>query len=184
MKTKLYTLIAVITCSLLTSVQGADKAQIEAHYNSYFKAGKEVVDMVLSNSVDVAEVRKRANAMEADAIWLSKEYAKIHTEGTKLLKAIWEHEDHLKTISFDELESEWHDWGYFAKPGNDPGIDLEDEDNEHFSDPIHAIVHPLMVAKAAESWDATKDKRHLQVMKEEMEEGLEQVELTKDELLR
>ncbi len=51
---------------------------------------------------------------------------------------------------------------------------MKNEDNEHFTDPIHAIVHPLLVLKAAQSYDKDKKESYLKDMKEEMSEGIEQ----------
>jgi predicted DNA-binding transcriptional regulator len=46
------------------------------------------------------------------------------------------------------------------------------------------VVHPLLVLKAAQDYAATKNEESLKSMKEEMEEGLEQVEKQKAALLK
>ena len=93
------------------------------------------------------------------------------------MKTVVENVDAMKKLSFKDLEHEWHDLNHFTKSGsNDLGIDVKAEDNEHFTDPIHAIVHPLLVLKAAQAYATSKDEADLKAIKEEMEEGLEQVE--------
>ena len=177
--------LLVSAFALLTSfAHAADKAQVEAHYQSYFTAGKAVVEMAISKKVDAAEVEKRVNIMVADALWLAREYAKANPKGAKLLKIVADNVDAMRKLSFHDLESEWHDLGYFAKPGQDAGIDLKSEDNEHFTDPIHSLVHPLLVLKAAQAYATGKGEGDLKAMKEEMEEGLEQVEKQKTALLK
>ena len=140
MKSKLLVLAALAV--LVAPLRAADKAQVEAHYQSYYTAGKAVVEMAISRKVDAAEVAKRVDIMVADALWLAGEYAKIHPKGAKLLQTVTSNVDAMRQLSFDNLEHEWHDLGYFAKPGNDVGLDLKAEENEHFTDPIHTLVHP------------------------------------------
>jgi hypothetical protein len=48
---------------------------------------------------------------------------------------------------------------------------MEDEDNEHFTDPLHVMIHPIMVLRAAQD-------KNLDAMKAEMQEGMEQIEIT------
>lgn len=157
--------------------QAADKAAIDSHATSYLAAGKAVVEMSITKKVDAAEVEKKVQTMLADAVWLATEYGKAHPKGEKLLKTVVENVDAMKKLSFKDLEHEWHDLNHFTKSGsNDLGIDVKAEDNEHFTDPIHAIVHPLLVLKAAQAYATSKDEADLKAIKEEMEEGLEQVE--------
>ena len=177
MKSKLLVLAALAV--LVAPLRAADKAQVEAHYQSYYTAGKAVVEMAISRKVDAAEVAKRVDIMVADALWLAGEYAKIHPKGAKLLQTVTSNVDAMRQLSFDNLEHEWHDLGYFAKPGNDVGLDLKAEENEHFTDPIHTLVHPLLVLKAAQAYATSKSEKDLKSLKEEMEEGLEQAEKQK-----
>jgi hypothetical protein len=74
------------------------------------------------------------------------------------------------------LEHQWHDLHYFSNKKEVIGVDLADENNEHFTDPIHVIVHPLLVLKAAQSFANGGGDAALQQMKEEMEEGIEQID--------
>lgn len=184
MKTK-HVLLLLATVALLTApLRSADKTQVEARYQSYYTAGKAVVDMAISKKIDAAEVEKRVNIMVADALWFAAEYAKAHPKGAKLLHLLTSNADAMRKLSFQDLESEWHDLGYFTKPGHDTGLDLKAEENEHFTDPIHTLVHPLLVLKAAQAYTTTKAETDLKAMKEEMEEGLEQAEKQKTALLK
>ena len=181
MKTALLTLSAVLGLALQS--HAADAAAINSHYTSYHTAGKAVVEMGINKKVDAADVGKKVDTMVADAVWFAGEYAKAFPKGEKLIKVITDNVDAMKKLSFKELEHEWHDMHHFDK-SNDTGVDVKAEENEHFTDPIHSIVHPLLVLKAAQAYAATKGEDDLKSIKEEMEEGLEQMEKMKTALLK
>jgi hypothetical protein len=176
------TLCAVLGLAL--NVHSADKATLEAHAASYHRAGKSVVEMALTKKVDAAEVEKKVQTMVADALWFVGEYSKAFPKGEKLLKVITDNADAMKKLSFKDLEHEWHDLGHFEKADKDIGLDLKAEENEHFTDPIHSLVHPLLVLKAAQDYASSKSDAALKSIKEEMEEGLEQMEKQKAALLK
>lgn len=180
------TIVSKIILGLLlwaTTSFAADRAAIETHYLSYHKAGKTVVEMGLLKKVDAVEVEKNVEVMLADAVWMAGEYAKAFPNGQKLLKAVTDNVEAMKKLSFKELEHEWHDLHHFDKI-TDLGLDLKAEENEHFTDPIHSIVHPMLVLKAAQRYASAKSDEDLKAIKEEMEEGLEQMEKQKNTLLK
>ncbi len=158
------------------TTQAAPAPEVTAHATRYHAAGKAVLEMVINKQVSVPAVAAQVDVLLVESIALTEAYAKANPAGEKLLRVVIDQVPTLKTLSFATLQSDWHDLGHFAKPGNSAGLDLQDEDNEHFTDPIHAIVHPLLVLKAAEAYAAKPDAEHLATMKEEMEEGLEQAD--------
>lgn len=165
----------MLACTL--PVRSADQAGVEAHYKTYHDAGKAVVEMALTKKVDPAEVEKKVNSMLTAASWMAAEYGKAHPAGEKFLKVVTDNIEAMKKLSFKDLEHEWHDLNHFTKSGtSNLGIDVKAEENEHFTDPVHAIVHPLLVLKAAQAFATSKDDGELKTIKEEMEEGLEQME--------
>ena len=166
------------------SVCAADKAALEAHAISYHRAGKSVVEMALTKKVDASEVEKKVQTMVDDALWFLGEYGKAFPKGEKLLKVVAGNAEAMKKLSFKELEHEWHDLGHFDKADKEIGLDLKAEENEHFTDPIHSLVHPLLVLKAAQDYVTTKSEDALKNIKEEMQEGLEQMEKQKAALLK
>jgi hypothetical protein len=169
-------LAAFFTLALTTLAPATDKETIQSHLLRYNKSGKAVVDMILSKNVAEPEVEKQVNTLVEEAQWFIAEYALAYPKGTQLLKTVTDNIAAMRKLSFDELEKEWHDLGYFEKHPDKAGLDLKEEENEHFTDPIHALVHPLLVLKAAQAYAANKKDEDLKSMKEEMEEGLEQVE--------
>ena len=184
MKRTARTLITILSLALSSgTLTAADKAEVDKHYNNYHAAGKAIVEMTISKKVDAAEVEKKVQTLLDDSVWLATEYGKAFPKGEKLLKVVTENVGTMKKLSFKELEHEWHDLNHFTKSGApDLGLNIKDEDNEHFTDPIHAIVHPLLVLKAAQAFATSKSDEELKTIKEEMEEGLEQVEKCRNAL--
>lgn len=173
MKKTLLTLGVVLGLTL--NITAADPAAIASHQASYHAAGKAVVEMVLSKKVDAAEVAKKVDTMTADALWFANEYATANPKGAKLIKTVTDNVETMKKLSFKEIEHDWHDLHHFDGVA-DLGLDIKAEENEHFTDPIHTLVHPFLVLKAAQTYATSKSEDDLKSMKEEMEEGLEQCE--------
>lgn len=173
MKNKIIVLLAVLAAFAVPAV-ATDKAQVESHYHGYAVAAKSVIDMTLTKKVDAAAVEKLVDTMLPHAIWMAREYAKVHPEGAKFITLYIENLDNIRKLSFKEIESEWHDMGIFSKPGHEVGFDVKAEENEHFTDPAHAMIQPFMVLKAAQAYAAEHKDADLKSMKEEMEESLEQ----------
>jgi hypothetical protein len=175
MKNKLIVLLSALTALVVAvPARAGDKSQIESHYNSYYTAAKAVIDMAITKQVDAAKVEHLVNSMIPHAIWMAQEYAKARPKGDKFIKHYIENLDGIRQLTFKEIESEWHDMGIFAKPGHEVGLDVKAEENEHFTDPAHAIIQPIMVLKAAQAYAAGRKDEDLKAMKEEMEESLEQ----------
>lgn len=184
---KFWMILAAVLCSATggSLVAGPDKAVLNQQVLSYHAEGKAVVEMAITKKVDVAAVEKRVSVMLSNAVWTATEYGKSFPKGQKLLAAVTSNLEQMKKLNFKELEHEWHDLNHFSKPGaGDLGLDLKAEENEHFTDPIHSIVHPLLVLKAAQDYQTSRNEEHLKAIKEEMEEGLEQMEKCRDALLK
>lgn len=168
-------LIALSVVLLPLGLRSAD-AGLAASGLAYHKAGKAVTEMVIAKQIDMPALSAQIDTLVKEAVVMAEAYAKAYPAGKKLLDKVVASVPAMRALSFDELQTDWHDLGVFGKPGYEIGIDLKDEDNEHFTDPIHAIVHPMLVLKAAQAYSVDKKEDNLKAMKEEMEEGLEQAE--------
>ncbi len=153
--------------------KGVDEAVSE-----YTKTGHEVISMINSGHVDSKTLEEKVLSLTKNSVIIARAYEKKFPQGKKLLEATI-HEvaqldssgyvtglGPLKDKSFSYIEKEWHDFGITST--KDFSIDMGEEDNEHFSDPVHVMVHPLLVLKAHQ-------ENNKAAMKEEMDEGLEQV---------
>jgi hypothetical protein len=182
MKTALALL--AFACALLPSTRLAADPSLANSGAAYHKAGKSISEMIVGKQIDPAAVSAQVGTMVKEAVALAELYAKAYPTGEKLLQTVIANIPAMQALDFGQLEAQWHDLGYFTEAAHHPGIDLQDEDNEHFTDPIHAIVHPLLVLKAAQAYAADKNPEHLQTMKEELEEGMEQAEKLSAKLSR
>ena len=174
------------TLLLMTLLAVASAADPAAWNQSYQRAGRQVIDQVNARQVDPAAVGTLVQQMLAQAVPASRAYAAKHPEGAKLIEAVIAQAavvdasgavtgiGPMKDLSFAEIETQWHDLGHFKTV--DVGIDLSVEANEHFTDPLHAMIHPVMVLRAALDHAKDKDQASLDHMKAEMDEGMEQME--------
>lgn len=147
-------LLVAITCSISTSGYAGS---VENATNDYLKTGQEIVDMVNAGSIDVAGVESRVVSLTKNSVALALAYIEKHPEGEALLTEIISQVaimnggqvtglGPMTNDSFDRMEKHWHDLGFLE--GKDYGVDMEDEDNEHFTDPLQLMVHPIMVLSA------------------------------------
>lgn len=137
---------------------------------TYKNAGKGLMSMINSGKVDPAAAEKAIYEMVDAAKVVAEGYAKADPKASKLVKYVTENIPKLKTLSFEQLEKDWHD-GAALKPDL-IGLDLKKEENEKYTDPVHCLVHPLMTLAALK-------KNDLKGAKEELAEGLEQMESIK-----
>jgi hypothetical protein len=151
---------------------------------AYTKAGREVVDLVNAKNIDAARITALVLAMEQQAVPMAQAYAKKFPAGKGVIDTVIAQIavvdaagnvtalGPMKDMGFEVIEKQWHDLGYFKE--HKPAVDLDNEDNEHFTDPLHTMIHPMMVLRAAIDYQTSKSDKDLKAMKEEMDEGLEQ----------
>jgi hypothetical protein len=178
-------LLCLVALCLGSSLNAESLAERQA---AFVKAGRAVVDLVNAKTIDHAKISALVQTMEQQAVPLAHAYAKKFPAGKGVIDTViaqvatvdaagaFTGFGPMKDMPFEVIEKQWHDLGHFKT--NKPSIDLTDEDNEHFSDPLHTMIHPMMVLRAALDYQTSKSDADLKAMKEEMEEGLEQVEKT------
>ncbi len=160
-----------------------DPARANERYQS---AGKAVLDMVNAKQVDAARVAALVLEMQHAAVPAARAYAARHPQGAKLIEATISAAVTLsatgavtslgpmKDLAFDQIQHQWHDLNGFKVA--EVGIDPKHETFEHFTDPLHAIIHPIMVLRAAVDHAAAPAAVNLERMKAEQDEGNEQME--------
>jgi hypothetical protein len=183
--------ILLLTAAAIGSVFMSSSAfadQYDDAVKSYTEAGQRIIDMVNSGNVDVAAVEKDVIVTLQAGVDLAHAYAAKHPEGKAVLDktietaAVVGADGKVNGIGpmggmpFSEIEADWHDVGYFTK--NNMGVDLTSEDNEHYTDPMHVIIHPVMTYAAAKDFKNGGGDESLKAMKAEMQEGIEQVNNT------
>lgn len=164
--TKLLTLGLIVLLTATTSFADVKKAT-----EGYKNSGKTLMSMINSGKVDLPAAEKLVNEMVDHAKEVALGYSKADPKSEKLVKFVTDSIPKLKTATFDQLEKDWHDGG--ALKADVVGLDLKKEENEKYTDPVHCLVHPLMTLAALKTND-------LKAAKEELAEGLEQMENLKD----
>lgn len=149
-----------------TSAFAQDKAAVKAAAAKYSADGKALLTMINSGKVDQAKAKSLAYSMADQAVLAAKEYIKKDPKSEKLLTFVIGSLDKLKGMTFVQLEKDWHDAATLTK--DKVGLDLKDEKNEKYMDPLHSILHPIMTAVAIAAND-------LPGAKDELTEGLEQM---------
>jgi hypothetical protein len=166
-------------------------ADIPTAVKAYGTAGRAVVDQINAGTLDLAATTAKVIEIERHAVALGRAYALKHPKGAKLIahvisQAVTVDEKGevtglgpMANLPFKVIEDQWHDLGHYkAHPADAGGLDLSNEDFEHFTDPLHTIIHPLMVVAAARAYAEDRKPEHLTAAKGEMEEGMEQAEKT------
>jgi len=169
--------------ALVVAAPAADVAEAQRQYHA---AGRAVVDMANTQKVDAAQVEARVLEMTRHSVVLAQAYAIKFPAGKKAIDMTIAQAAVLgpdgsvtglgpmQALSFAEIEEQWHDLGHFKT--HPVGIDLSDEANEHFTDPLHTMIHPIMTLVAARAYAKDAKADDLKAMKAEMEEGIEQAE--------
>lgn len=157
-------IISLLLCVFSTSAFA--KSAKEAK-ESYGKAGKELMAMINSGKIDEAKAQTLAYTMVDDASAYAQDYAKKDKKSEKLVALVVKEIPNMKKATFVELEKQYHDAEKF--PASATGVDLKDEANEKYTDLFHPVVHPLMTLAAIKS-------KNLKDAKEELAEGMEQIE--------
>ncbi len=157
---------------IVFSSHAFDKAKLSGYAKTYSDEGKALMTMINSGTIDDAKARKHTDAMVEAAIGAGREYMSKDPKSAQLLKFVHGKVPEMKKMSFNDTNTKFHDGA--ALDVKTVGMNLKDEENEKYSDPVHIVVHPILTMQALQD-------KNLKAAKEELAEGLEQIEaLVKD----
>ncbi len=100
----------------------------------------------------------------------SRAYAASNPEFAKLLTLTADNADAMKAMSLDQIEEEWHEFGFLSSHG------IDAEAIEHFGAAISlmdSIVHPATAIIALRTYKQEPDEELLEQVKAELSEVLE-----------
>lgn len=169
------TIILFAVFATILSTASRVQADVESAIQTYGTVGKALMEDIITQNIDASTVSTQVNQLVENGMTLVKAYMVKYPETEPVLKVFVAKIDDIKQLDFETLEKDWHDSEYFQRAGNEVDFDFEDEDLEHVLDPLHAVIHPLLTLRTAEAYDKDPSSSHIQVMKEEMGEGLEQL---------
>jgi hypothetical protein len=161
---------------LALSLANANPKAIAAK-DSYMKSGKELMAMVNSGKIDQDKATSLTDTMVKEGATIAEIYATLNPQAKKFMDFVVGKIPDMKKSSFDVLQKDYHDGGAYTaknmkmKDADKDFINVKKEENEKYLDPVHTIVHPIMTAVALK-------ENKIAEAKEELAEGLEQVEST------
>lgn len=131
---------------------------------------KTVHQVLSSDEPDVAALIADQEELMSIGVDACREYAAAHADDAKLLDLVIANADAMKTMTLDEIEEQWHDYGFLESQGVDA------EAYEHFAPVISlmdAVVHPATAIIAIRKYESTRDRDDLMQVKDELSEVLE-----------
>ena len=127
-------------------------------------------------------------------VWADNAYIKAYPEGQKMLQLAIDNavtvDEHgnvsgmgdMTKLTIPEIERLWHEHGIYNEEGNELSFDIDDEDYEHFGNPLDALVHPATVVILANNWQKNHDEGALRQMKAELQEVIHHMENVREML--
>ncbi len=161
---------AMMIAVLFYTAVGFANPQYDTAAKDYAAAGSDLMNLINTKDKDIKTkapvlVKKMTDAATKVIELIA---AKEKDPAKKMLSYVITKKSDIEKASFSSLEKDWHDGATVKK---DTGFDMMDEANEKYTDPVHALVHPLMTLKAIEG----NEGKTLKEAKEELAEGLEQM---------
>lgn len=133
-----------------------------------------MMEMIQSKNVDPAKLDSYVSEIIKSGVSLAKAYAAKFPESKKPVDVMISHIDAIKKLEYKKAQKLWHDFDAAELAADKVGVDLKKEENESISDPMHTIVHPILVYLSGHQYLKTKSIDDLKSMKGEMAEGIEQ----------
>ena len=162
--------MAVLLMSVCGSSLAIDKVKFTQIVNDTIK-------IVLSGSVtDVDALLAKQQELVDIGAQGCLDYAATHPDDAAFLQAIVDQKDVMSKLSLDDIEEQWHDYGYLKSKGFDP------DKYEHFAPVISlmdTVVHPATAIIALNLYKNEKDADHLEQVKDELSEVLEHLKYVK-----
>jgi hypothetical protein len=138
------------------------------------KNGSLIMEMIQSKNVEASKLDSYVSEIVKNGISLAKAYAAKYPESKKSVDVMIAHVDAIKKLEYKKAQKLWHDFDAPELAPDKVGLDLKKEENESVSDPLHTIVHPLLVYLSGQQYLKSKSMDDLKSMKGEMAEGIEQ----------
>ncbi len=101
------------------------------------------------------------------------ERASSNPEDSDVMNAVVANTTAMQSMSLDEIEESWHDFGYLKSKGIDP-----ESRYEHFAAVISlmdSVIHPATAVIALQEYKKDGDSDHLDQVRDELSEVLEHI---------
>ncbi len=155
---------AVLFSSSLTAGEFMDTEKFAA------TATEVIRESMKGEGADTQKMLQQLEQLIEMGIASSKAYAAATPEFNKMLTLVVDQAEAMQSMSLDQIEEEWHEFGYLSRNG------IDAESIEHFGPAISlmdSIVHPATSVIAIRTYQQDKDDEYLEQVKAELSEVLE-----------
>ncbi len=124
-------------------------------------------------AIDVDALISKQKQLIALGVAGCKERASSNPEDSDVMNAIVANATTMQSMSLDEIEDAWHDFGYLKSKGIDP-----ESRYEHFAAVISlmdSVIHPATAVIALQEYKKDGDSDHLDQVRDELSEVLEHI---------
>jgi len=168
----------LLNCILMVMVVGLGSnvfAGTESQFDkkAYAKIAKKTIGRVISNNIDVDKMSADMEKLVALGVSGCKEYMgnpETPPAEVKVMKITIENADKMKSLTLDQIETQWHEGGVLKANGVDIGK------FDHFDEVmcfVDTVVHPATAIICLKEYRKTKNAELLQQIQDELAEVVE-----------
>jgi len=179
MKTKL---IALLAASAALLVSRSVATELDDNAATFIKLANGVIAQAVLGKIDVAAVQKDTATMLNLAEGFAVKYKAKYPAGAKLMDLMISKKDSLSSMTLEAIDAEFEAQAINKAHGKEIGLDLTDEANEHFGNPVDCFVHPATVAICAGLWAKDQNPERLKRIQAEFQEVVEHCRHTVEKL--
>ncbi len=139
-----------------------------AHYRA--EATTVIRESMKGDGADVTAMLQRLEQLMRLGVDSCRSYDTSNPVHAKLLQLTADSAEAMKAMSLEQIEEEWHEFGFLARNG------IDAEAIEHFGPVISlmdSVVHPATAIIALQKHQQTPDVEYLEQVKAELSEVLE-----------
>ncbi|NOX43106.1 MAG: hypothetical protein GXP19_05145 [Gammaproteobacteria bacterium] len=165
---------------LLASSIGFISQATAANFDQYRKLAKGTISEAASGKISNASIDKLiANQETLIKIGMSamSEYASSHPDVAEVLNMVKDKATSMQKLSLSEIEAQWHEGGYLKSKGVD--VDKVLGQKSAAGSLMDTVVHPATVIIVLNEYKKKADKKHLDQIKDELDEVLNHLEMIK-----
>jgi hypothetical protein len=127
-------------------------ADLAAQAASFDQAADRVIRQAVTGKVDVPAAQQELARMVVTAAWFAEQYKAKFPKGAKVMDFMTAQKDSLAGMALADIDANFEAEAINKAHGKDFGLDLTEEDNEHFGNPIDLFVHPATASIALGMW--------------------------------
>lgn len=168
----LHHLLALLLFALLSTTgwTGCAAAELDAKTASFNGLADGVIAQAVAGKVDVPAAQKSLAQMVDLAAWFAGQYKVKYPAGAKTMDFMLGQRDRFAGMSLADIDTSFESEAINKAHGAELGIDITEEENEHFGNAIDLFVHPATASIAIGLWAKDAQSDHLKRAIAELQE--------------